>query len=88
MAERVSINRNLIAPVEEPGGAIAVQSFDGFQNFNPHLHVISTDGCFYNDDAFMVCHCQIQLSWKHCPAMKCSKCSKKNVKLPTLSLKT
>jgi hypothetical protein len=26
-----------------------------FQNFHPHLHVLSTDGCFYNDAAFMVC---------------------------------
>ena len=26
-----------------------------FQNFYPHLHILSTDGCFYNDDAFMVC---------------------------------
>ncbi|MEE9302938.1 MAG: hypothetical protein V3U84_04045, partial [Thiotrichaceae bacterium] len=22
---------------------------------NPHLHVLATDGCFYNDAAFMVC---------------------------------
>ena len=21
----------------------------------PHLHVLATDGCFYNDAAFMVC---------------------------------
>ena len=26
-----------------------------FQNFHPHLHVLTTDGCFYNDAAFMVC---------------------------------
>jgi hypothetical protein len=26
-----------------------------FQNFHPHLHVLATDGCFYHDDAFMVC---------------------------------
>jgi hypothetical protein len=37
------------------GAAIAVQSFGDFQNFNPHLHVLATDGCFYNEDAFMVC---------------------------------
>jgi hypothetical protein len=37
------------------GAAIAVQSFGDFQNFHPHLHVLSTDGCFYNDAAFMVC---------------------------------
>jgi hypothetical protein len=38
----------------KPGAAIAVQSFGDFQNFNPHLHVLATDGCFYNDAAFMV----------------------------------
>ena len=37
------------------GGAVAVQSFGDFQNFNPHLHVIVTDGCFYKKDGFMVC---------------------------------
>lgn len=37
------------------GAAIAVQSFGDFQNFHPHLHVLATDGCFYNDAAFMVC---------------------------------
>ena len=37
------------------GAAIAVQSFGDFQNFHPHLHVLCTDGCLYNDDAFMVC---------------------------------
>jgi hypothetical protein len=26
-----------------------------FQNFNPHLHVLATDGCFYKDAAFRVC---------------------------------
>jgi len=30
------------------GAAIAVQCFGDFQNFNPHLHVLATDGCFYN----------------------------------------
>jgi hypothetical protein len=37
------------------GAAVAVQSFGDFQNFHPHLHILATDGCFYNDDAFMVC---------------------------------
>ena len=37
------------------GSAVAVQSFGDFQNFHPHLHILCTDGCFYNDDAFMVC---------------------------------
>jgi len=38
------------------GAAVAVQSFGDFQNFHPHLHVLATDGCFYNDDAFIVTH--------------------------------
>jgi hypothetical protein len=34
---------------------LAYGSESDFQNFHPHLHVLSTDGCFYNDAAFMVC---------------------------------
>lgn len=36
-----------------PGGVIAVQTFGDFQNFNPHLHIIATDGCFYGNDMFI-----------------------------------
>jgi len=36
-----------------PGCIIAVQTFGEFLNFNPHLHIISTDGCFYGDGEFM-----------------------------------
>ena len=51
----------------DPGAVIAIQSFglrlvgqaygseSDFQNFHPHLHILSTDSCFYDDDAFMVC---------------------------------
>jgi hypothetical protein len=39
----------------KPGAAVAVQSFGDFQNFHPHLHVLTTDGCFYNEGAFIVC---------------------------------
>jgi hypothetical protein len=35
--------------------ALAYGSESDFQNFHPHLHVLATDGCFYNDAAFMVC---------------------------------
>ncbi len=38
-----------------PGAVIAIQSFGDFLNFNPHLHVIATDGCFYGGGSFMVC---------------------------------
>jgi len=34
---------------------LAYGSESDFQNFHPHLHVLATDGCVYNDDAFMVC---------------------------------
>ncbi len=38
-----------------PGAVIAIQSFGDFLNFNPHLHVIATDGCFYGSGSFVVC---------------------------------
>ncbi len=31
-----------------------MQTFGDFLNFNPHLYVIATDGCFYDQDGFMV----------------------------------
>lgn len=36
-----------------PGAVIAVQTFGDFLNFNPHLHIIATDGCFGKDGSFM-----------------------------------
>lgn len=33
-----------------PGGVVAVHTFGDFQNFNPHLHIIATDGCFYDNE--------------------------------------
>lgn len=30
-----------------PGAAIALQTFGGFLRFNPHCHILCTDGCFY-----------------------------------------
>ncbi len=37
-----------------PSAVIAVQTFGDYQNFNPHLHVIATDGCFYGNGGFTV----------------------------------
>ena len=37
-----------------PGIVCAIQTFGDFLNFNPHLHIIATDGCFSNDNEFMV----------------------------------
>jgi len=39
-----------------PGAVIAIQSFSDFMGFNPHLHVLGTDGCFYGDGRFKVAH--------------------------------
>jgi hypothetical protein len=36
-----------------PGCVIAVQTFGEFLNFNPHLHIIATDSCFYGNGEFM-----------------------------------
>nr|MBC8461531.1 IS91 family transposase [Deltaproteobacteria bacterium] len=33
-----------------PGAAVAIQSFGDFLGFNPRLHILGTDGCFYGED--------------------------------------
>jgi len=38
----------------KPGAVIAVQTFGDLLNFNPHLYIIATDGCFATDGGFMV----------------------------------
>ena len=42
-------------PVDNPmpGAVISVQTFGEFLNFNPHLHIIATNGCFYGNGEFM-----------------------------------
>ena len=35
-----------------PGAVIAIQSFGDFLGFNPHLHILGTDGCFYGNGMF------------------------------------
>ncbi len=37
------------------GAGIAVQSFGDLKNFNSHLHVICTDGCFFGNGSFKAC---------------------------------
>jgi hypothetical protein len=37
-----------------PGAVIAIQTFGAFLGFNPHLHVLMTDGCFYGKGMFRV----------------------------------
>jgi hypothetical protein len=35
-----------------PGAVIAIQSFGDFLGFNSHLHVLTSDGCFYGQGMF------------------------------------
>jgi len=37
-----------------PGAVIAIQTFGDFLGFNPHCHVLVTDGCFYDTGSFRV----------------------------------
>ena len=37
-----------------PGAVIAIQTFSDFLGFNPHCHIIVTDGCFYTKGMFRV----------------------------------
>ena len=37
-----------------PGAVIAIQSFGDFLGYNPHLHILCSDGCFYGDGMFRV----------------------------------
>jgi hypothetical protein len=37
-----------------PGAVIAIQSFGDFLVFNPHVHILWTDGCFYGNGMFRV----------------------------------
>ena len=35
-----------------PGAVIAILSFGDFLGYNPHLHILCSDGCFYGDGMF------------------------------------
>jgi hypothetical protein len=37
-----------------PGAVVAIQSFGDFLGFNPHLHVLISDGCFHENGMFSV----------------------------------
>ena len=36
------------------GAVVAIQTFGDFLGFNPHCHVLVTDGCFYGTGSFKV----------------------------------
>ncbi len=37
-----------------PGAVITIQTFGDFLGFNPHCHILCTDGCFYGKGMFRV----------------------------------
>ena len=37
-----------------PGAVVAIHSFGDFLGWNPHLHILVTDGCFYGNGMFRV----------------------------------
>ncbi len=37
-----------------PGAVITIQTFGDFLGFNPHCHILATDGCFYGKGMFRV----------------------------------
>jgi len=47
-------NENVSEEDAVPGAVIAIQSFGDFLGFNPHLHILCSDGCFYGEDMFRV----------------------------------
>jgi hypothetical protein len=40
-----------------PGAVVAIQTFGDFLGFNPHLHILCSDGCFYGERTFRVSPC-------------------------------
>jgi hypothetical protein len=51
----------ILVPEEDavPGAVIAIQTFGDFLGFNPHCHVLCTDGGFYGKGMFRVSPCFI-----------------------------
>jgi len=43
------LHPDLAVQKSDPGAVIAVQTFGDFLGFNPHFHILVTDGCFYGD---------------------------------------
>jgi hypothetical protein len=40
--------------ISVPGAVIAIQTFGDVLGFNPHCHILVTDGCFYAKGIFRV----------------------------------
>jgi hypothetical protein len=42
----IKVSEKVIYRYLDCGAVIAVQTFGGFLGFNPHCHILVTDGCF------------------------------------------
>jgi len=59
-----------------PGAVIAVQTFGDFLGFNPHGHILVTDGCFYGDGGMFRVAPPLELkNWRPSSGIRCSGCS-------------
>ena len=66
-----------------PGAVIAIQTFGDFLGFNPHCHILCTDGCFDGKGLFRVTPRFNPEDLKACPvsstgqalSITCSGCS-------------
>ncbi len=45
----VFMSTNTLKNDPVPGAIVAVQTFGDFLGYNPHCHILVTDGCFYGD---------------------------------------
>jgi len=50
---KTSVSASVDDDKVKPGAAIAVQTFGELVNFNPHLHIIASDGCFNENGDFL-----------------------------------
>jgi hypothetical protein len=41
-------------PKAVPGGVVAIQTFGNLLGFHPHLHILVSDGCFYENGMFAI----------------------------------
>ena len=53
------------------GAIIAVQTFGDFLGFNPHLHVLISDGCFHKKGMFSVSPTADTKHWSRYSLIRC-----------------
>ena len=51
---KVFFQASVLEDAAVPGVVVAIQSFGDFLGYNPHLHVLCSDRCFYGNGMFRV----------------------------------